>query len=371
MTFECRVEPDGFAGVADWWDSAVAASAHPSPFATLAWLTSWWEEYGSGRLIVVSLTEGGEPVGGAAFYLRRRRLRGLVPMKELRLVGDEDVGSEGLDLFAPAGREAEAAAALRDHFQAAWPGADIVHLDGVREGATLLRDDCLPSGARGWQTVMSVCPYLRLNQGAPAAPHSRKLAKQLRRSARSLEAAGYRFARCETSEEVVRALDGLFEHHQARWRGRGEAGAFAHTRKRDFYRKAAGRLLAAGSLGLYVFWQEGLARAVIFGASAGERYFYLQSGFDEAMAKFSPGALILSRTIADVEARGARTFDLMKGSEPYKYQWAHGESRLMHRRGPGRTILGTTALWLGSLAGRPPEPQLRAVFGEAPDEGNP
>jgi len=340
-----RQEAGGLAAAEAWWDVVMQASVRPSPFASHAWLSTWWATYGGDRrLHLLRLEEQGKVLGGIALYVCTRRVGGVLPVRELRLVGDRHVGSEGLDLLVPPGREAEAVAALDDHLAGALGASwDMSLLGGLRPGAALLG-----AGAAGWTEDVNRCPYLLIEPGARIAPIGKNLAARVARKSRAMfDREGFRFARCESEVEIPLLLDALFHCHQERWEARGEPGAFASSPKREFYRAVAPRLLRAGMLELFGIWEGDRPRAVLFGASAGSTLYYLQSGFDAGIASFGPGNVLLFQILQDAQRRGFRRFDFMKGDEAYKFQWTRDEEPLRVRREPGRSWrarLASTAL---------------------------
>jgi CelD/BcsL family acetyltransferase involved in cellulose biosynthesis len=354
MSLHIRVVDSGFPGVAPWWDRLLEASGRPSPFASHAWLSTWWETYGAGaELRILALHQGEEPVGGVALYVRRRRLRGLVPVRELRLVGDRFVGSEGLDFVVKRGLEVKAAGLLNRHLGEAFRGWDIARLDGLRPNAVLLHGEATPGAGRRLVHQSNRCPFLLLPGGRPVAPLRKDFAARVARKTRQLLIGrGVRFARCTTGAEVERALAVLFEVHQQRWQARGEPGAFAEPRKRDFYSRVAPRLLATGRLELFALWEADRARAVLFGARGGDTLYYLQSGFDGELAPFGPGNVLLLQILRDAQARGFARFDFMKGDEAYKFQWTGDEEPLLSLRAPGPRWRGRLAFALLDLERR-------------------
>ncbi len=345
MSLRLEAVEGGFAGAEEWWDGVLERSSRVSPFASHAWLSRWWEAYGAGsRLQLLRLKEGDQTVGGVAFYVRARKLEGLFPVRELRLVGDRHVGSEGLDALVERGRETEAASAIAEHLGGGG-GWDVAHLQGLRPGAVLLRPEAFARlGVSAVRTV-NRCPVLALPVGRPVAPLKKDFASRVARKSRALlDRGGLRFARCLEAREIPPLLEALFANHQARWIGRGEAGAFAAEAKRGFYGRVAPDLLRSGRLELFGLWDGDRPRAVLFGASGGKTLFYLQSGFDPALAPHGPGNVLMYQILRQAQERGFERFDFMKGDEAYKFQWTSEEEPLLLRRVVGRG-------WRARLAG--------------------
>jgi CelD/BcsL family acetyltransferase involved in cellulose biosynthesis len=87
------------------------------------------------------------------------------------------------------------------------------------------------------------------------------------------------------------------------------------------HREAAPALLARGLLRLHVLWVGERAAGALLGfADRAWAAAYL-SGFDPAFRLGSPGAVLFLRAIEEAIAGGARTFDFLRGREPYKYDW--------------------------------------------------
>lgn len=272
-------------------------------------------------------------MGGCALYRSRRRLGGLFPIRELRLVGDEFVGSEGLDVVVRRGLEKPAALAVAELLRARPLESDVLHWVGLRPGAVLLRGEASPWAVADGTEVSNRCPYMILGDGRPATPIRKSFASRVARKSRKLIDRGHlEFLRCRTEDEVEKALTALFDFHQRRWTARGERGSFAYPRKREFYRRVSQRLLCEGRLELFALWEKDLPRAVLFGASAGRTLFYLQSGFDGELESHGPGNVLILQIVRDAQAREFERFDFMKGDESYKYQWTSEEELLVTRR---------------------------------------
>jgi CelD/BcsL family acetyltransferase involved in cellulose biosynthesis len=113
----------------------------------------------------------------------------------------------------------------------------------------------------------------------------------------------------------------LADLHSRRWNGRNEPGIFADPRMADWLREACLALEEAGLLRLYLMKSSaGPAAALcVFGAKG--RSFYYIGGFDPDRAALGLGTLLVGHAIGEAEREGHRSFDFLRGSEPYKYRW--------------------------------------------------
>lgn len=117
------------------------------------------------------------------------------------------------------------------------------------------------------------------------------------------------------------ALDAFFDLHASRWHKRGLPGAFAFKALQSFHKEAARRLAESGFLRLSVLEAEGSAVGAIYAMQVvGTRFFY-QCGFDPEKKALSPGTLLVAHAIKSSIEEGSRSFDLMRGDEPYKRRW--------------------------------------------------
>jgi CelD/BcsL family acetyltransferase involved in cellulose biosynthesis len=82
------------------------------------------------------------------------------------------------------------------------------------------------------------------------------------------------------------------------------------------------RLAARGWLRLYRLRVQGAAIAAVYGIEVGRRFYYYQSGYDPAWSARSPGLVLVGRTVEDAYARGIVDYDFLRGTEPYKLDWA-------------------------------------------------
>src|SRR6266511_1212921 len=135
--------------------------------------------------------------------------------------------------------------------------------------------------------------------------------------------------------------------------GRGRSAGIPQGAVEDFHREAAPRLAKRGWLRLYRLHVGGAAVAAVYGLEVRRRFFYYQSGYDPAWAPRSPGLVLVGRTIEDAYGCGLSDYDFLRGTEPYKLEWASDrhETCTIRLRAPSLRA-GTAALareaWRGA-----------------------
>jgi CelD/BcsL family acetyltransferase involved in cellulose biosynthesis len=83
------------------------------------------------------------------------------------------------------------------------------------------------------------------------------------------------------------------------------------------------RLALAGRLRFEEIWIDGACSASLYGISGGERYCFYLSGYDPAWAKHSLGFTVIGLSIASAVERGVKFYDMLRGGESYKFEWAN------------------------------------------------
>lgn len=327
--------------LADQW-RALHAAAAATPFQSWEWARAWWSHCRRGALLVLCARDDGDGDGrrGALVGLLPLVIRTVGPLRKLTFLGAPEADYQDL-LAAPA-----RAAAVRDAF-AAWlaaraDGWDVVDLPDVRQEAPLAAFAPTAPTLATARHPHRVCPFLPLDADWRAAASKRLrtgLPQKRRRLQRDFDLAFDRAA----AADLPHALDDLFWLHDRRWRRRGLPGAFARPSVRRFHRELARRFAERGWLRLHRLRVDGKTRAAFYCFGDGARVYYYLSGFDLALGRYSPGAVLMARAVEEAAADGARVFDLLRGDENYKRQWgareAHTVRVVVRKRGSLRSWL--------------------------------
>lgn len=333
----------------DWRALAVAAG---NPFVTPEWYFSFLDHAPDARPFAVLVHERGTLWGVLPLVERRRVLR--------------FAGAHAGDCFGPLvaagapGDVVDRAVGALASAATRWRLAvlDRVEADEARTLAGGLRragarvvtsgGDTLPTiglGGRSWEDYL---------QG-----RSRNFRSELGRKERALTRAhSLEFVEARHGDEAGAALEGHFDLHERRWPVHERARARVERVKafhRDFARAAAAR-------GWLRLWRLDVDRQPIaswYGWSIGGRYCYYQAGLDPAWARYSPGTLLLARTIRAAIDERCLEYDFLRGDESYKRRFSDGGRRvssLTSARRPSPRLALAAGLWhaRGRAQGLPP-----------------
>jgi CelD/BcsL family acetyltransferase involved in cellulose biosynthesis len=360
------------------WDALAAASPYATPFSWWAFHRAWWDAYranATDETVVVVDPSSPTPDRPIA----------IVPLMDRHVVEPSDAATHTMirhaddlpltrlperacvvyfgatyhadyaTLLAHPADMPRAAEALADAFardaipdpappdpdrDESWAAVDLRRLRQA-DPAT----DALATAfgsreiAEGWTLNVEredVCPVIRLPEGgdidAFLATLGKKERHEIRRKVRRAEAAGV--VELVESTDPIRDLDAFIDLHQARW---GEDGLFPPTpggdQSRVFVRRlfelfegGAGTEASAATpsrptihLGFLTVGGRRIGAEIHF-ETAGSLLYY-NAGIDPTARDLSPGVVLLERLVRRAIERGKCRVDLMRGDEPYKYEW--------------------------------------------------
>jgi CelD/BcsL family acetyltransferase involved in cellulose biosynthesis len=300
------------------WDALVDAMDLPSPF-----LRSWWVDHAAvGDPVIVCCRDRGVLVGGLA--LQRTNRYGV---EWLEMLGDGALEPDHLDLVADPGHATQVGAILGE-----WlgrRGSRVLDLRGLAAGAHLIAH--IPGV--GPTHRLEVAPYLRLpgSYDQLLAQLPGKLRSTITRTGKRLDKAGV-VTRVRDAGDVDEALAALRELHDDRW---GSSSGFMSGWEQF---EAAAR--AGVSIGDVWFTElvdaEGRVVATEVDLWSGSRVAFYQAGRLGDHELRGSGSALKARILERAIERGATEFDLLRGDESYKAEWATARRDLVAvRKGVG------------------------------------
>ncbi|HEX2296596.1 MAG TPA: GNAT family N-acetyltransferase [Actinomycetota bacterium] len=300
------------------WPDLLARDPDRHVFATPEWNRTWWEEFSSGKeLLVLELRRGGETTAIVPLYRKEEDGRGI-----LRFVGGIDLTDYIGPVCAPDDRRAVAAALvtwLRSG-EVEWDELDGHNMPvplGFAEYLVERADTCDFRFALDQEETAAV---LRLPEEWDAylagldSKERHELKRKRRRLYRDHPDAVFRTATPETLEGDMKTFVDM--HRGAE----GLKGHFMRPEVATFFERMATTFMPLGWLRLDFLEVGGRAVASTFGFEL-DRVFYLyNSAYEPDAGRLSPGLMLVSSLVEGCIERGFERFDFLRGPERYKYQ---------------------------------------------------
>jgi CelD/BcsL family acetyltransferase involved in cellulose biosynthesis len=305
-----------------------------SYFQTPDWVLSWWE------------TIAARPqTRAAAWRAASGRLEALVVLSRDRVRLHPRLPVK-LPVYTNAGSGAGAADHCGWLVPPAWREEVAAWLSKALGGAVLLLRSAdpdwdrppLPGAAR--VVERTVCP--RMSVPPPDRDVGRKhdFDRQLKRFIRRMQREGVLFewiAGASVDEPLLRTL---FELH-ARARARHGVGTSFGIEQLALHRRLAERSGPGRGPAAVVAKRDGAVVGVLYGFSWKDNFAAYQWGWDARWDRRSMGSVLAYQAIRFAAAHGARTFDFLRGAEPYKYRFGavdRWDRTWMVPHGPGGAL---------------------------------
>ena len=316
---DCQIvlwDEERFASAEEEWNGLLARSDSDPLFMSWQWQWHWWRRHREmlgARLCLLAVHADGELIGLAPFLLREVRLRNLVPIRRVEIIGgtwrdDTGVFSEYLDVIADRKESARTAAAVAGWLreQGGWQEAAFTCVHPSSVAARVAHE--LGQAVRVREVDAFEVHRIDLSSGfdeyiarLPAAAR-RKLIGQRSRLVHP------RLIRVEPGD-VEAVLGQMDEMIRRRW-SRDPLSAVSRGFRADFCRDLAAR----GGLRLTALSSAEAPVSILYDIRAGGTEYYLQSGFDENHSRgVSLGYLHLGYAIEAACADGITSFDLLGG----------------------------------------------------------
>jgi len=310
-------------GLASAWNPLLERIAHPTPFLSHEWLTTWWRHLGAGReLRVVVAFEDDRLAAAAPLVLSRR---GVLALRVLELLGTSGVEGRGMGLsdrsglLVPADRP-DLARGLVD-FLASRPDWDLLHLKAVPAGGVETRLE--PTGRlRVRELPHDRSPYVPCEGTWEQylATRSKSFRKSLRLTRNRLQREGCRVGRHE-GEACVRALPAAFALNRRSWKGEAGSALFESAALRDFVLDLAGALAPRKGLVLYTLARGDELVAYELCLRGPASLVAWDAAYDPAHARWSPGIALSGFILEGAFSDGLGEYDQSRGGHAYKWEW--------------------------------------------------
>jgi len=311
-----------FDGLCAEWNELLSRSACDSVFLRWEWIHTWWGIFQrKKRLVILTARREGLLCGVAPFYIDQV---GLLRLRTLKFCSDE-LSPDYMDIIAEKGQEVDVVRDIvNDIFQrrSQW---DLIALDNLRAESALLSHPSLFQGYVSTFQVSNRCPYIKIDRAFDdycsdrSELRSFSLKKKLKHL---LEEKKVKHEIASDKESLSRGLRDLFLLHEKRAKNKKIRSNFLSADVRQFHQELSRYFFNEKILSLHLLCDGQVPISAIYGFIYKNKYFYFQTGFDPAYAKWSAGAVLLYFCIRRAFEDNLREFDLLKGAEGYKSIWS-------------------------------------------------
>ena len=331
LTLDIVRDEAGFHALQPFWDTLVDQMATRSPFLRWDWLSLWWDECRREAKLVIAVLRDAEGVPHAIAPLMLARepdpaRKHLVTLSFL--AGFGDAHGERLDLIVPAGQEDELTPQLCRVFKMLRHECDNVRLNHLPEESSntphllaVLKEAYGHAGVLNRQASRFI--HLPASWEDYEARHNSKWRNVLRRRRRAFTAehagtathAGVRVPFPEAMKEF-RVL------HAMQWAA--GISSFTTAPSWRFHQRLAARWLPTERAWMPMLETDGKVIAALYGFVERDEFFQFQTGWEQSLAKISPGKLVMRWAIDCSIQRGLRVYDMLPSDYEYKRQWCDG-----------------------------------------------
>jgi CelD/BcsL family acetyltransferase involved in cellulose biosynthesis len=305
--------------------------SHATMFQSFEWMRTWWKHFGepndNAQLHIVKIRYGKKLVALAPLFIERLKRAGVIQLRKLVFIGRET--TDYLDFIIAKGFEKECIAQFASHIATHTGLYDVVHLVDMPERTgnhELLHNELLERGLVGERFVNEYCPRTTLattwEKTLALLPSSKR--SGLKRSQKKIESDfNVELHTTEDARALKTDFDEFVTLHQQRWNGSGQLGVFACQTTRAFHEEFATLAFERRWLFLAFLTLNGKRVAANYGFVHNNEFFYYLSGIQMQgeLAKYSLGRILHMYSIAEAIRRGIGTYDFMRGTERYKYDF--------------------------------------------------
>lgn len=312
----------------DEWTELLENSEQDCLFLTPEWLTTWWRcfERDEWTLRLITVRRQSQLLGIAPLFARPRKFGGLVSHQSTEFLGTGVIGSDYLDVIARRGEELMLRIALTDYFNHAKPLLTLSHLSSGTAEAEGTVKELEMSGWQAMRSTVESCPYITLRGhtwesylDSLGANHRYNFSRRLK----NLHKVGVvEFDMVEKEDQRHDVLQAFLALHAVAWQERGGSQAMQTARELAFHENFSRIALERGWLRLFLLRVNGRPVGGLYGFRRGPRFYFYQSRFDPAWRKHSVGLVTMGLAIKHALGEGADEYDLLHGTEAYKFRWA-------------------------------------------------
>jgi len=316
------------------WDALAEMDQRDGFFRSWDWQVFWFKHFSpANSLFTLIVTEDDEVTAIVPMAFYKIRILPKLYCTVLGFMGREIVTGDYLDILCES-RDKQSILSL----VVSWLLAQKMNFSLLLFGEVLVTEPVRESGKKLLcghpvrQQESRVCPYitLPLNYNDYLQGLSKKFRSNVRYYTKKiLESLGGQITVASEGEQIIDGLNDLFFLHIKRWQAEGVPCTFTDPIFQNFIKDLCKKCAAENRVKLYRIIVDNKAIAAVLMFYWKETAIFYQTGWDPDYKNYSPGVVLIGRTIQDAIDDGRKYYDFLRGDEGYKANWAK-EHRTTH-----------------------------------------
>lgn len=339
---------DALAELRDEW-TALFTESKCAPFLAWEWMSAWDRAFGrGGRPFVLTAHRDGRLVGLLPLRSFKRNVLGT----HLGFMGAGAGGADYLDVIARPAESDAVAAAMIKYLSDDGRQFDLLRLDNLSNDSGIAAKLRMSGDRPHSERPAYVCPQIDLSGGWDHVLRQSRRSSNFRRRLKHLEKLpGFEFRSVTSPDYLPAAFERFLALHNKRWSS-GGSELSGRPELVAFHRDVIAAMAATGLLRFDELWADGDCRASIYGFDDGRTFYYYNKGFDPEWAGRSVGLVLTGLSIRNAIERGNDVYDLLRGAEAYKFDWANKTAQLINLTLSRDTVAARLALCLSGTTVR-------------------
>ena len=286
------------------WNDLLSSSPADNYFLRWEWLWNWWQVFARNddELKIIKVENGDEIIAIAPFYVRKKLLYGVFPVRRMMFLGTQeegegDVCSDYLNIIFKEGEEKHVVDMVFE-FIAKDNLCDEMYFPRVDSSSSTFQfvwNKSLDDGFLGRISNEYESPYINL----PATWDdylnglSGAMRWKIRRQRKKLQTlTGGTLFRVKTHDELTMGFDELIRLHQASWESRGFPGSFSNKQFTQFHQRVMRHMLDKGHLELVLLYADNEPKAALYNIIYNNVTYCYQSGTNRDGKNIAFGYLV-------------------------------------------------------------------------------
>ena len=318
------------------WDALAHLDARDGFFRTSGWYLSWLRcvRPDAQPFVVTTRTADGCLIGLAPLCLYSYQDLGF-RLDTVGFAGAEIVSGDFLDVLAVPEERARVLDSTLNTLQEQRSRWGLLQLGEVLVGSDLhaaIKARAADLGLALREEQENICPFIPLPTSFDE--YLKGLSKSVRYDIRRrtkviLKEKGGSIDVCTGPDRATEGVDALVQLHHARWKSRNDPGTLGRPGLANFLRDVCANPPEGSSYHLYLLICEGKPVGAFLVFHFGESALYYQAGWDpnSPLERYSPGMVLMARSIQDAIEAGLHYYEFLRGDESYKFRWTKSTRR--------------------------------------------